>query len=905
MRFKLTRLLFALILLAASVNQVFADELPRKKIYRLWYNKPTPILPITSMDSLNRKSLVEATPLDPAWENWSLPIGNGYLGASVFGRTQTERVQITENSMGAKSLYGGVGLTAFADLFLDFNHASPKNYTRSLTLNDAMATVKYEQNGVVYQREYFASYPDKVMVIKLTASKKGKLSFTLRPEIPYQKEFGAASDYNGRKGTVLAKNDLLTLAGTLECLNIHFEGQFKVIPTGGSMKAVNDANGDHGKIVVSNADAAIIIVAVGTNYILNSKIFLEQNTTKKLEGNLYPHRKVSAIIAKAAMKTYAQLLASHQKDYISLFSRASIDFSSKEPNLTTDQLLKNYKAGMIDHYLEELHFQYGRYLLICSSRPGTLPPNLQGIWNQYDIAPWTGGYWHNINIQMNYWPAFNTNLTELFQSFADYNVAYRKAATSGATQYIKRTNPKALAEDGDNGWTIGTGASAYNISTPGMHSGPGTGTMTTMMFRDYYEFTGDKQILKNLTYPAMLGMSKFLSKVVIDTAGLLLASPSYSPEQRSQATKLHYQTVGCAFDQQMIYESHRDVLQAAKLIGDKSAILPILEAQLPKLDPVQVGWSGQIKEYREEKYYGEIVDPKHRHISQLIGMYPGTLISSNTPAWLDAAKETLNRRGDISTGWAIAFRLNLWARAKEGDRAYTLFQNLIKNRTLDNLWNKEPPFTIDGNFGGPSGVAEMLLQSHEGFIDLLPALPQQWNTGSYNGLLARGNFEISADWKNGQAEHFKVKSKIGGVCRLRYYNIDQALLRNSTGKKVEIISKKRDFIAFKTLPGEMFTVGSIPAFSKVENPANVAIKESKGEQVTLQWDKNPNAVAYNIYTHFGNSPDYKLVQAGVGSTTFEYKAPPTNELTHYILKVTAVDRSGRESTGVRVNVEYK
>jgi alpha-L-fucosidase 2 len=874
-----------------------------EKNYELWYDKPTPDLSIISKDEFNKKSLEEATPVDPAWENLSLPIGNGYLGASIFGRTGTERVQLSENSMASKSLYRGIGLTAFAELYLDFGHKTPTNYRRSLSLNEAVSKVSYEQDGVRYEREYFASYPDKVLVIKLSASKKGALSFVVRPETPYKREFGTPMK-NGRDGKVSAANDVLTLGGKLETLNLLYEGQVKVIPTGGSMSATQDANGDNGRITVSNADSVVLIVAVGTNYKLEPRTF-DLGYDKKLEGNPHPHDKVTGFLNAAAAKSYAALRTAHVADYQRLFQRASLDFGGKPSTITTDQMLANYKQGKLDPYLEELYFNYGRYLLICSSRPGTLPPNLQGIWNQYEIAPWTGGYWHNINIQMNYWPVFNTNLTELFQSFVDYNAAYRNATQTAATNYIKKNNPSALAADGNNGWTIGTGATAYGISSPGIHSGPGTGAVTTKLFWDYYEFTGDKKILKDVSYPAILGMAQFLSKVLVEKDDLLLASPSYSPEQRSRVDKLHYQTIGSAFDQQTIYENHNDALKAAAILGDDNPTIATITSQIGKLDPVRTGWSGQIKEFREEKYYGELVaDPKHRHTSQLIGLMPGTMINSQTPAWLEAAQESLNRRGDKSTGWGTAFRMNMWARTKDGERTYQLYQTLLSKGTLDNLWDTHPPFQIDGNFGGTAGVAEMLLQSHEGFIDLLPALPAAWNKGSFQGLVARGNVEVSANWSKGKAESVSLRSNIGGTITLHYPGVDKAAVTDSKNKPVKADTTRADFISFPSQAGGVYQITNIPVIQKVAAPSELTAKLQSNGKVQLEWEKSADAVSYKVYGHFKeDAPDYRLIASDVSAPSYVFEGSDLQADKHGIFRVTAVDKNGRESRGVRVVVE--
>ena len=878
-----------------QVKTKLKDETPHeKKTYQLWYNTPAP-----NSGGDYKKVMAGGVPYDKDWENWSLPIGNGWLGACVFGRTDTERIQITENTLANKSLYGLGGLTSFAELYLDINHFTPTNYKRELSINNAITTTKYIQDGVEYMRECFASYPDKVLVIKLKASIKGKLFFTVRPVIPYLKDIDTTSDNNYRTGKVTAKGDLITFGGKMGFFNIGYEGQVKVTAYGGKQHDVNDNNGENGKIVVEGADSAFLIVAVGTNYKLESKVFTEKIPSKKLDGNPMPHDKVTAIIKSASVKTYAELLTTHLNDYRQYFDRVHFDLGSVEPSIPTDKLLANYKVGQRDAYLEELYFQFGRYLLISSSRPGTLPANLQGIWSQYDVTPWTGGYWHNVNVQMNYWPAFNTNLAEMFAAYREYNKTFREEAFNLATSYIKNNNPSALSsKPKENGWIIGTGASAYIIGGAGGHSGPGTGGFTTKLFWDEYDFTRDKNLLKETDFPAILGMANFLSKVVVpDKNGILLASPSASPEQRINGHGIHYKTVGCGFDQQMIYENHHDALVAAKLLGDHDTLLTTIENQIDKLDPVQVGWSGQIKEFREENKYGEIGEYHHRHISNLVGLYPGTIINSNTPAWMDAAKVTLRERGDFSTGWALAHRLNLWARAKEGDRAYTLFHNLIATGTYDNLWDKCPPFQIDGNFGGTAGVAEMLLQSHEGYIAPLPALPTKWETGNYSGLVARGNFEVSANWANGQAIAFKIKSKIGGVCKIYYPNISLSTVTDVQGKKLSFKKESRDLISLQTDKGEVVLIKSIPENIKIKSTDTLIISSMDEKSVDLKWKEVEGAAYYKVYKAVGNAPTYDLLAEKVTGTNYRFQAESIMAMGRTTFRVTSVGKNGRESTG--------
>ena len=619
--------------------------------------------------------------------------------------------------------------------------------------------------------------------------------------LPYLHEYN--DEGTGRTGKVSAQNDLITLTGDIQFFRLPYEAQIKVIPSGGQLKAMNDESGNNGTIRIQQADSVVLLINAQTAYQLKSSVFTA-SPENKFTGNEHPHRAVSQCIQKAADKGYEALCKEHIADYQSLFSRVDLRLCDETPGIPTDSLLHDYQRGKESLYMDELLFQYGRYLLIASSRKGSLPPHLQGAWSQYEYAPWSGGYWHNINIQMNYWAAFNTNLAEVFIPYVEYNEAFRQSANEKATSYIKKNNPDALsAIPEENGWTIGTGANAFSIDSPGGHSGPGTGGFTTKLFWDYYDFTRDEDILKKHSYPAMLGMAKFLSKTLKPTEeGYLLADPSSSPEQYHNGTT--YQTKGCAFDQGMIWESFHDVLKAADILKEESPFLRTIKEQIGKLDAIQIGESGQIKEYREEKKYSDIGDPRHRHISHLCALYPGTLINAETPEWLKAATVTLNNRGDKSTGWGVAHRLNLWARVKDGDMAYQRYQLLLKKYILENLWNMHPPFQIDGNLGGTAGVAEMLIQSHEGYINPLPALPAAWRDGSYEGLVARGNFVVSVFWKQGLMTQMDVLSRAGGECVIQYKDIANFTIKDAKGKKVKTIRESKNRIRFATQKGNTY-----------------------------------------------------------------------------------------------------
>ena len=715
------------------------------------------------------------------WESQSLPIGNGAMGANVMGGIAHDALQFAEKTLwtgGPRSQQGydfglpnetdyaaklaviqtqlqhqpqlsaeqvarvlgrkdqGYGsYQSFATVNMHFAHqpAKVQDYQRSLDLNQAVALVTYQYEGVNYRREYFASYPDKVIVVRLSADQPGKISVAL-----------SLSTAANRSAELSISEQQISLSGQLHDNKQQYATVLQVAQRQGQRRV------DEKQIHISLADEVWFTVAAQTNYRLHYPDYLGEDANKQLDAS----------IKAIAGRSYEQLLQRHLVDYQALFGRLDFGLNQAESTLTTPQLLSGYKrtnSPPEDRALEVLYYQYGRYLLISSSRAGSLPANLQGVWNQYEQAPWSGDYHVNINLQMNYWLADVTNLSETLVPLFDFVDSLAEPGTQTAQRLFNA-----------RGWTLLLNTNIWGfsglIAWPTAFWQPEAGAWLTSHYYEHYLFSRDIQFLRQRAYPLMLAASEFwLDSLVSDNQGTLLVSPSYSPEHGAF-------TQGAAMSQQIVYQLLSDTADAAAILNDIDNQQK-LRAALQKLEPgLRIGSWGQLQEWRADL---DQPDNTHRHVSHLYALHPGKQISPQlTPQLAEAAKVSLNARGDGGTGWSKAWKINFWARLLDGERAHKLLQEQLVNSTLSNLWSNHPPFQIDGNFGATAGISELLLQSHSGQLQLLPALPVAWSEGYISGLKARGNITVDLVWQHGKLQLARLISPISQTINLNCANCD-------------------------------------------------------------------------------------------------------------------------------------
>ena len=544
-----------------------------------------------------------------------------------------------------------------------------------------------------------------------------------------------------------------------------FAFRIKAIHKGGTLEAEND------RLIVKGADEVVFLLTADTDYKMNFNPDFKD--PKTYVGN-DPEQTTRIMMDQAVQKGYDELYRNHEADHTALFNRVRLQLNPdiSSPNLPTYQRLANYKKGTPDYQLEQLYYQFGRYLLIASSRPGNMPANLQGMWHNNLDGPWRVDYHNNINIQMNYWPACSANLSECTWPLIDFIRSLVKPGEQTAQAYFNA-----------RGWTASISANIFGFTAPlssnmmSCNLNPTAGPWRATHIWEYYDYTRDKKFLKEIGYDLIKSSAQFaVDHLWHKPDGTYTAAPSTSPEHGPIDE-------GVTFAHAVVREILLDAIQASKELGIDSKERKQWEKILDKLVPYRIGRYGQLMEWSTD-----IDDPEdeHRHVNHLFGLHPGHTISPiTTPKLAEAAKVVLEHRGDGATGWSMGWKLNQWARLQDGNHAYKLYGNLLKNGTLDNLWDTHAPFQIDGNFGGTAGITEMLLQSHMGFIQLLPALPDAWKNGSITGICAKGNFEISISWKEGQLDKATILSGSGTPCNVRYG--DKTLSFSTVkGKKYEI-----------------------------------------------------------------------------------------------------------------------
>jgi alpha-L-fucosidase 2 len=693
------------------------------------------------------------------WQSQALPIGNGRLGAMIFGDAQHEHIQLNEISLWTGDEKDTGRYQNLGDLTFDLTHGPVSSYKRELHIGNAMHTITYKVDGIEYKREYFASAPQHALVFHYQADMPGAYSGLIK----FTDAHGAMVAVDGNK---------LVSSGALDN-GLAYETQVVVLQSGGRQTPTG-AGIRYDSLRVDHADSLTVLVLAGTDYV--------PDRSRKWRGE-HPHAQISKDLnAIVGSSTYDQLRKNHLEEFKPLFYNVLLNLGTtplEVSDLPTDERLARYAKGAPDPELEALFFQYGRYLLLSSSRPGSLPANLQGLWNNSNNPPWRSDYHSNINIEMNYWPAEPVNLALCATPFFDYVDSLRGVRTEATHDYyLNVVDPKKVARKPVRGWTVQTennifGAGSFKWNPPGS-------AWYARQFWEHFAFTQDQEFLRAAAYPVLKEVTQFWEDhlVALDDGTLVTPdgwSPEHGPEEK-----------GVTYDQEIVWDLFTNYIEASQELAVDAEYREKVIGMRDKLLKPRIGKWGQLQEWMEDRD-----DPKddHRHVSHLFALYPGRQISPvATPELAKAARISLTARGDKSTGWAMAWRINFWARLLDGDHAYTLLRNLLhitgKGNQIDygkgggvysNLLDAHPPFQIDGNFGATAGIAEMLLQSQNGELHLLPALPKAWPEGSVVGFKARGNLIVHMAWTGGKLDGAVVVSQVERDLTIRYGDKTQTI----------------------------------------------------------------------------------------------------------------------------------